>query len=94
MTVYKLAKERLSYDNDCVKTLTFDQAQAQFEKVFQLAAAGETVVIHKDGQSVALRSLTDEDDVAPQNYFADDYSRGEIAELNRLASQAPKNPLP
>jgi len=79
-----------------MKTVTFDEAQAQFEHVFQLAAAGETVVIQRNGQRVVLRPLphSTEPDVAPRNYFADDYSCEDVAELNSLASHAPKIPLP
>jgi len=79
-----------------VKTVTFDEARAKFEQVFQLAVAGETVVIHRNGQQVALRSVSTatELDMAPSGYFADDYSNEEVAELNAVASQAPKTPLP
>jgi hypothetical protein len=91
-----LAETRRVYDIRHVKTVTFDEAQAGFERVFQLAAAGETVVIHRNGQRVALRSLSNEaePEVAPRNFFANDYSPEEISELNTLASQAPRGPLP
>ena len=80
-------------DNNDVKTVTFDQARDQFEHLFQLAAAGETVVIQRNGQQVALHIVA-ETETAPRGFFAGDYSHDEVAELNRLASQAPKNPLP
>jgi hypothetical protein len=50
----------------------------------------KTVVIQRQGQRVALRSLANNaaPDIAPRDYFADDYSREDITELNTLASQA------
>ena len=79
-----------------MKTVTFDEARAAFEQMFHLALAGETVVIYRNGQHVALRSLQNAADleVAPSGYFTEDYSREDIDELNTLASQAPKVPLP
>jgi hypothetical protein len=80
-----------------VKTVTFEEARAEFKQMFELAAAGETVVIQReDGQRVALRSVANqsEPEIAPRGYFADDYSREDIAELNTFASLAPKSPLP
>jgi len=79
-----------------MKTVTFDEARTQFEKVFQLAAGGETVVIQRNEQRVALRHLTEssEPGIAPPGYFADDYTREESSELNALAAQAPHVPLP
>jgi len=79
-----------------VKTVTFDEARTEFERVFQLAADGETVVIQRNGQRVALHTLANspEPEVAPPGYFANDYSPEEIAELNSIASRGPKRPLP
>jgi len=77
-----------------MKTVMFDQARSEFEKVFQLAAEGEMVVIQRNEQRVALHRLTDSSEIAPPGYFADDYSREEIVELNGLASHAPAVPLP
>ena len=56
----------------------------------------ETVVIERDDQRIALRRIPASADpgIAPPNYFADDYSREEITELNALAAQAPQVPLP
>ena len=79
-----------------MKTVTFDEAQADFERMFQLAAHGETVVVQRHQQCVALRPYTPGTDpeMAPRGYFAGDYSPEEAAELNTLASQAPQIPLP
>ena len=79
-----------------MKTVTFDHALSQFRQVFQIAASGETVLIERDDQRVALRRVTDvaELDVAPPGYFAEDYSDDEISELNGLASQGPQASLP
>jgi hypothetical protein len=79
-----------------MKTVTFDMARDDFEQMFQLAAGGETVVIQRAEQRVALHRLSGAlpIDVAPPGYFADDYSPEEVAELNTLASQAPRIPLP
>lgn len=64
--------------------------------MFQLAVAGETVVIQRDNHRVALRSLEaiPNPEVAPPEYFAEDYSPEEVVELNALASQAPRVSLP
>ena len=75
-----------------MKTVTSDEARSSFDEVFQLAANGETVVIQRDKQCVTLRRF--DDDIAPPAYFAEDYSREEITELNSLASHAPQVPLP
>ena len=74
-----------------MKTVMFDEARTEFEKVFQLAAKGETVVIQREQQRVALRRVAEspESEVAPPGYFAQDYSPEEIAEMNTLATQAP-----
>ncbi len=78
-----------------MKTVTVDEARLEFETLFQLAAQGETVIIKRDGQRVALRSEEDgyPPKTAPPGHFADDYSPEEIAELNMLASQNPNVPL-
>jgi antitoxin (DNA-binding transcriptional repressor) of toxin-antitoxin stability system len=79
-----------------MKTVTFDEARAAFEKVFQLAANGETVVIQRNTQRVALSPLAEnaQSDIAPPGHFGDDYSPEEITELNALASHAPQVPVP
>jgi hypothetical protein len=40
-----------------MKTVMFDEARTEFDKMFQLAAGGETVVIQRNDQRVALRPL-------------------------------------
>jgi hypothetical protein len=79
-----------------MKTVSFDQALAEFQRVFQLAASGETVVIERDEQRVALHRVGDSpsQDMAPLAFFAEDYSADEIHELNRLASQGPQALIP
>jgi hypothetical protein len=77
-----------------MKTVTFDEARKDFDKVFQLAAEGETVVIQRENQRVALHGLQNADDrrlaeipvpIRPAGYFADCYTKAEILEDNRLA---------
>ena len=75
-----------------MKTLNFEEARDEFEAVFELAAGGETVIIQRQQQRVALQPL--QTDVAPPGYFARDYSADEIAELNALAGQTPPGVLP
>ena len=94
MVATKLAGSARADDNDSMKTVTFDQARSEFQQLFQLAADGETVVIHRNHQRVALQRLADGSQAAPPGYFAEDYSREEVAELNAVASQAPQAPLP
>ncbi|MCI0534039.1 MAG: hypothetical protein L0Z50_02310 [Verrucomicrobiales bacterium] len=79
-----------------MKTLTFEQAQRQFESLFRLAASGEIVVIQRDREPVAMQPFAAPTDsgIAPAGYFAEDYSPDEIAELNALAAQAPARVLP
>jgi hypothetical protein len=80
-----------------MKTVAFEQARSQFQQLFDLAADGETIVIERADQRVALHRLGDRSEqagTAPPGYFLQDYSREEIAELNALASQAPQAPLP
>ncbi len=71
--------------------MTFAEALASFDEVFRLAASGETVVIEREENRVAVRPLPNsgESAIAPPGYFADDYSSEETAELNALASQSP-----
>ena len=78
-----------------MKTVTFAQALNEFQQVFQLAAGGETVVIERDHQRVALRRMPEvaESESAPPGYFLDDYSPKEIDELNEVASRGPQAPL-
>ena len=76
-----------------MKTVTFDEARKDFDKVFQLAAEGETVVIQREEQRVALhglqnaegRTLADPIPIRPPGYFAQCYTKAEIQEDNRLA---------
>ena len=79
-----------------MKTVSFDEAKTEFQRVFQLAASGETVVIERADQRLALHLMADSPvpDVAPPGYFELDYSEDEVAELNRLASTGPQLPLP
>lgn len=79
-----------------MKMVTFDEAHQDFERVFKLAASGETVVIQRHQQRVALRlyAANADHEIAPTGYFSEDYSLGETAELNALASQAPQMLLP
>ena len=57
---------------------------------------GETVVIARNGQRVAVQSLSSSEEpaIAPPGYFANDYDASEIAELNALAARGPQTPLP
>ncbi|MBM3841374.1 MAG: type II toxin-antitoxin system Phd/YefM family antitoxin [Verrucomicrobia bacterium] len=73
-----------------MKTVTFDEARNDFERVFKWAAGGETVVIQRQDQSVALQAFRTASDpeTAPAGYFAKDYTPEEAAELNLLASQS------
>ena len=78
-----------------MKTVSFEEANTEFQRVFQLAASGETVVIERDDQRLALHRLADSPvpDIAPPGYFAQDYSEDEVAELNRIGSRSPQFPL-
>jgi hypothetical protein len=76
-----------------MKMVPFDQAQTQFQHLFDLAADGETIVIERADQRVALHRVA-HSEIAPPDYFAEDYSQEEVAELNDLASHAPQSPLP
>ncbi|MBM3834283.1 MAG: hypothetical protein FJ403_13650 [Verrucomicrobia bacterium] len=79
-----------------MKTVTFDEARNDFERLFQLAARGETVVIQREEQQVALKphAQSREPEIAPPGHFSSDYSSEEAAELNALAALAPHAPLP
>ena len=79
-----------------MKTVSFDEARADFERVFKLAANGETVVVERHAQRVELRpgSPATEPEIAPPGYFQTDYSPEEIADQNTLASRAASVPLP
>ena len=92
----RLAAKKSSRVIGDMKPLTFDEARQEFERIFKLAANGETIVIERDEQRVTLQRLPrrTEPDIAPPDYFAADYSTEEAAELNALASHAPQMPLP
>jgi hypothetical protein len=79
-----------------VKNVSFDEAIAKFEAVFNLASGGEFVIITRDDQRVIVHSLpaSGEPEVAPAGYFAKDYDSNDFADLNALASQGPKSPIP
>jgi hypothetical protein len=79
-----------------MRTMTFAEACAEFEKVFQLAVGGETVVIEREAHRVTLQLLPEKTEafIAPPGFFAEDYSREEIAELNAFAAQGPRAVLP
>src|SRR5437899_759021 len=90
---------KVSFQRYCfqpMKTITFEQARSEFETIFRLAAGGETIVVEKDEQRIALRRFVvgADPEFAPPGYFANDYSPEDVAELNSLASQAPQFPLP
>ena len=75
-----------------MKTVSFDEAKTEFQRVFQLATSGETVVIERADQRLALHLMADSPvpDVAPPGYFAEDYSEVEVAQLNHLGSASPE----
>ena len=79
-----------------MKNVTFDDARAKFEAVFDLARGGEMVVIARNHERVAVHSFptSEEPDLAPPGYFENDYEPAEIDELNALAAQGPKSPIP
>ncbi len=100
----RLARSGPARDSDAMKTVTFDEARKDFDKVFQLAAEGETVVIQREEQRVALRGLQDAEGrklvdvsipIRPPGYFAHCYTKAEIQEDNSLAQasvvRAPKD---
>ena len=75
--------------------MTYAEACAGFEEVFQLAVGGETVVIEREAHRVALQLLPEKEEsfIAPPGFFAEDYSEEEIVELNAFAAQGPRTPL-
>jgi hypothetical protein len=79
-----------------MKNLTLEEARTRFESIFDLAVAGEMIVIARNDQQVAVHSLKTPQgpDVAPPGYFEHDYDTDEVAELNRLASHGPQGPIP
>jgi hypothetical protein len=94
--IQKFAVFRSICDIISMKTIKLAEASAAFEDMFQLAVSGETVVIEREHDRVALRSLPAKADptIAPPGYFAGDYSGEELAELNHLAAQTPLTVLP
>jgi len=79
-----------------MKMLQFEEARRDFDRLFDLAAAGETVVIERQHQRVELRPALARtaSEIAPAGHFAMDYSPEEIAELNALAAHAPQSLVP
>jgi hypothetical protein len=79
-----------------MKSVTFAEAQAKFESVFDMAIGGELVVVARNQQRVAVHLLgaSNEPEVAPPGYFEDDYSADDVGELNALASRGPQTPIP
>lgn len=60
-----------------------------------MAASGETIVIERERQRVAIHRLADKSfpEIAPPGYFEEDYSSVEIEELNRLATRGPQSSI-
>jgi hypothetical protein len=78
-----------------MKNLTFEQARLGFEEVFELAAAGEMIVIARNAERIAVHALpkSSEPEIAPPGYFKADYEGEEVAQMNAWASCGPKMPL-
>jgi hypothetical protein len=85
MTAYSWALEyRRPRDHPAtVMRIGFDEARMVFEKMFDLAAKGEVVIVSKNEQKVVLTAYDQE--VAPAGYFADDYDEEDVRLMNALA---------
>ena len=79
-----------------MKNITFDEARAKFEALFNLASGGELVIVTRDHQRVVLHSFPSfsEPEIAPPGYFNADYESSDISEINALAAHGPELPLP
>jgi hypothetical protein len=79
-----------------MKNVTYEEARAKFETLFELAAKGELVVIARNDQRVAVHAIPNinEQSIAPPGFFNADYDADEIAELNALAAHGPQSPVP
>jgi len=77
-----------------MKTLSFDEARERFDTVFELAITGQTVVIAREGQRVAVHCIPalGDSDLAPPGYFLEDYNAEEVAEMNALDSDGFQTP--